>query len=60
MALSCWEKSLSRCDAYPTLSEGVFWTAWEMAQPFGTGQEATRGVESPYVGEHAPDPALQT
>jgi mercuric reductase len=43
--------------AYPTFSEGVFWTAWEMAQPFGTGQEATRGVESPYVGEEALDAA---
>lgn len=44
--------------AYPTFSEGVFWTAWEMAKPFGAVQEATRGVESPYVGEQAHDAAL--
>ena len=46
--------------AYPTLSEGVFWTAWEMAQPFGTGQEATRGVEAPYVDEQRHDAALHS
>ncbi len=33
--------------AYPTLSEGVFWTAWEVAKPSDLGQEGTRGVESP-------------
>jgi len=33
--------------AYPTFSEGVFWTAWELAKPRDIGQEATRGVESP-------------
>jgi hypothetical protein len=33
--------------AYPTFSEGVFWTAWELAKPKDLGQEATRGVESP-------------
>jgi mercuric reductase len=44
--------------AYPTFSEGVFWTAWEMARPFGAGQEATRGVEAPFIAEEAPAPAL--
>jgi len=44
--------------AYPTFSEGVFWTAWEMAQPLGVGQEATRGVEAPFVGEGASDVAI--
>jgi pyruvate/2-oxoglutarate dehydrogenase complex dihydrolipoamide dehydrogenase (E3) component len=33
--------------AYPTFSEGVFWTAWELAKPKDLGQEATRGVEAP-------------
>jgi pyruvate/2-oxoglutarate dehydrogenase complex dihydrolipoamide dehydrogenase (E3) component len=33
--------------AYPTFSEGVFWTAWELAKPESIGQEATRGVEAP-------------
>jgi pyruvate/2-oxoglutarate dehydrogenase complex dihydrolipoamide dehydrogenase (E3) component len=33
--------------AYPTFSEGVFWTAWELAKPEGAGHEATRGVEAP-------------
>jgi pyruvate/2-oxoglutarate dehydrogenase complex dihydrolipoamide dehydrogenase (E3) component len=33
--------------AYPTLSEGVYWTAWEVARPRDLGQEATRGVEAP-------------
>ncbi len=33
--------------AYPTLSEGVFWTAWELAKPEDAGHEATRGVEAP-------------
>jgi pyruvate/2-oxoglutarate dehydrogenase complex dihydrolipoamide dehydrogenase (E3) component len=33
--------------AYPTFSEGVFWTAWELAKPEALGQEATRGVEAP-------------
>ena len=33
--------------AYPTFSEGVFWTAWELAKPREMGLEATRGVESP-------------
>jgi pyruvate/2-oxoglutarate dehydrogenase complex dihydrolipoamide dehydrogenase (E3) component len=33
--------------AYPTLSEGVFWTAWELAKPKEIGVEATRGVEAP-------------
>lgn len=38
------------CDtlhAYPTFSEGVFWTAWELAKPRDLGHEATRGVEAP-------------
>ena len=38
------------CDtlhAYPTFSEGVFWTAWELAKPAELGVEATRGVEAP-------------
>jgi pyruvate/2-oxoglutarate dehydrogenase complex dihydrolipoamide dehydrogenase (E3) component len=33
--------------AYPTLAEGVFWTAWELAKPEDVGHEATRGVEAP-------------
>ena len=33
--------------AYPTFSEGVFWTAWELAKPEDAGYEATRGVEAP-------------
>ena len=33
--------------AYPTFSEGVFWTAWELAKPEEIGQEATRGIEAP-------------
>jgi pyruvate/2-oxoglutarate dehydrogenase complex dihydrolipoamide dehydrogenase (E3) component len=33
--------------AYPTFSEGVFWTAWELAKPEDPGHEATRGVEAP-------------
>jgi mercuric reductase len=33
--------------AYPTFSEGVFWTAWELAKPDDAGHEATRGVEAP-------------
>jgi pyruvate/2-oxoglutarate dehydrogenase complex dihydrolipoamide dehydrogenase (E3) component len=33
--------------AYPTFSEGVFWTAWELAKPEDAGHEATRGVEAP-------------
>ena len=33
--------------AYPTFSEGVFWTARELAKPEMVGQEATRGVEAP-------------
>jgi pyruvate/2-oxoglutarate dehydrogenase complex dihydrolipoamide dehydrogenase (E3) component len=33
--------------AYPTFSEGVFWTAWELAKPEDSGHEATRGVEAP-------------
>jgi pyruvate/2-oxoglutarate dehydrogenase complex dihydrolipoamide dehydrogenase (E3) component len=33
--------------AYPTFSEGVFWTAWELAKPQSVGYEATRGVEAP-------------
>jgi pyruvate/2-oxoglutarate dehydrogenase complex dihydrolipoamide dehydrogenase (E3) component len=33
--------------AYPTMSEGVFWTAWELAKPRELGQEATRGIEAP-------------
>jgi mercuric reductase len=36
--------------AYPTFSEGVFWTAWELAKPRELGLEAARGVESP-VGD---------
>ena len=38
------------CDtlhAYPTFSEGVFWTAWELAKPRAIGYEATRGIEAP-------------
>ena len=33
--------------AYPTFSEGVFWTAWELAKPAEMGLEAAIGVESP-------------
>ena len=33
--------------AYPTFSEGVYWTAWELAKPEDAGHEATRGVEAP-------------
>jgi pyruvate/2-oxoglutarate dehydrogenase complex dihydrolipoamide dehydrogenase (E3) component len=33
--------------AYPTFSEGVFWTAWELAKPAEIGLEAAVGVESP-------------
>jgi pyruvate/2-oxoglutarate dehydrogenase complex dihydrolipoamide dehydrogenase (E3) component len=33
--------------AYPTFSEGVFWTAWELAKREDAGHEATRGVEAP-------------
>ena len=33
--------------AYPTFSEGVFWTAWELAKPSEMGLEAAIGVESP-------------
>jgi pyruvate/2-oxoglutarate dehydrogenase complex dihydrolipoamide dehydrogenase (E3) component len=33
--------------AYPTFSEGVFWTAWELAKPSELGLEAAIGVESP-------------
>jgi mercuric reductase len=33
--------------AYPTFSEGVFWTAWELAKPDDAGYEVTRGVEAP-------------
>ena len=33
--------------AYPTFSEGVFWTAWELAKPEDRGHEATRGVGAP-------------
>jgi pyruvate/2-oxoglutarate dehydrogenase complex dihydrolipoamide dehydrogenase (E3) component len=33
--------------AYPTFSEGVFWTAWELAKPADAGHEATRGIEAP-------------
>lgn len=33
--------------AYPTFSEGVFWTAWELARPTEMGLEAAIGVESP-------------
>ena len=33
--------------ASPTFSEGVFWTAWELAKPDDAGYEATRGVEAP-------------
>ena len=33
--------------AYPTFSEGVYWTAWELAKPKDAGLEAARGVESP-------------
>ncbi|MFN8592816.1 MAG: FAD-dependent oxidoreductase [Thermomicrobiales bacterium] len=38
------------CDtlhAYPTLSEGVFWTAWELAKPKDVGHDAQRGVAMP-------------
>lgn len=38
--------------AYPTFSEGVFWTAWELAKPAEMGLEAAIGVESPR--DHAP------
>jgi pyruvate/2-oxoglutarate dehydrogenase complex dihydrolipoamide dehydrogenase (E3) component len=33
--------------AYPTFSEGVFWTAWELAKPRDAGLDAARGVETP-------------
>jgi mercuric reductase len=33
--------------AYPTFSEGVFWTAWELAKPKEIGLEAVRGVAAP-------------
>lgn len=33
--------------AYPTFSEGVFWTAWELAKPKEAGLEAVRGVAAP-------------
>jgi pyruvate/2-oxoglutarate dehydrogenase complex dihydrolipoamide dehydrogenase (E3) component len=33
--------------AYPTFSEGVFWTAWELAKPKEPGLEAVRGVAAP-------------
>jgi pyruvate/2-oxoglutarate dehydrogenase complex dihydrolipoamide dehydrogenase (E3) component len=33
--------------AYPTFSEGVFWTAWELAKPKDPGLEAVRGVAAP-------------
>jgi pyruvate/2-oxoglutarate dehydrogenase complex dihydrolipoamide dehydrogenase (E3) component len=33
--------------AYPTMSEGVFWTAWELAKPEDAGHELTRGIEAP-------------
>lgn len=40
------------CDtmhAYPTFSESVFWTAWELGKPYEAGLEAVRGVSA--VGE---------
>ncbi|MFT4038450.1 MAG: FAD-dependent oxidoreductase [Thermomicrobiales bacterium] len=40
------------CDtlhAYPTFSEGVFWTAWELAKPAEMGLEAAIGVETPHA-----------
>ena len=59
-AASSWARSRWRCawgspagaiadtlHAYPTFSEGVFWTAWELAKPKAVGYEATRGVEAP-------------
>jgi hypothetical protein len=33
--------------AYPTLSEGVFWTAFELAKPESPLMEAVRGVQMP-------------
>ena len=38
--------------AYPTYSEGVFWTAWELAKPAEMGLEAAIGVESPRGEPH--------
>jgi hypothetical protein len=34
--------------AYPTLSEAVFWTAFELAKPDDPAIEAARGVQSPW------------
>jgi pyruvate/2-oxoglutarate dehydrogenase complex dihydrolipoamide dehydrogenase (E3) component len=33
--------------AYPTLSESVFWAAFELAKPDDPALEATRGIQSP-------------
>jgi pyruvate/2-oxoglutarate dehydrogenase complex dihydrolipoamide dehydrogenase (E3) component len=44
--------------AYPTFSEGVFWTAWELAKPEDAGHEATRGVEAPRGDVDALDDAV--
>lgn len=44
------------CDtlhAYPTFSEGVFWTAWELAKPAEMGLEAAIGVETPHTPPEA-------
>jgi pyruvate/2-oxoglutarate dehydrogenase complex dihydrolipoamide dehydrogenase (E3) component len=44
--------------AYPTFSEGVFWTAWELAKPEDAGHEATRGIEAPRGDVDAVDEVL--
>jgi pyruvate/2-oxoglutarate dehydrogenase complex dihydrolipoamide dehydrogenase (E3) component len=49
------------CDtlhAYPTLSEGVFWTAWELAKPKELGHDAQRGVAMPMGDVDALDAAV--
>ncbi len=45
--------------AYPTFSEGVFWTAWELAKPQSVGYEATRGVEAPRRNVEALDEGVE-
>jgi hypothetical protein len=37
--------------AYPTLSEGVFWTAFELAKPESLLMDAVRGVQMPPGGD---------
>jgi dihydrolipoamide dehydrogenase len=40
--------------AYPTLSEAVFWAAFELAKPDDPAMEAVRGVQAP-MGAVPPD-----